>query len=293
MRVRGDFRTAPGGDKTIIVDHHPIGVAYLITPWNFPAAMATRKIAPALAAGCTCILKPAAETPLTALVDRRRAPARGRAGRGRQHPADVRPRAGLRGRSSDDPRVATLSFTGSTPIGKQLMAHTARPRAAGLDGARRQRAVRRARGRRRRPGRRDRARRQDAQRRQRLHRGQPALRPRLARRRVRQPAHRGVRRPADGSGRRPRHRARLDGLDARAGKVRQAARGRRRREGGRVVPAQDAPDGRRVRGAPRGPRRRPRRHPHQHRDLRPGRARSSPSTTSTRRSGWPTTPPSA
>ena len=67
VRVPGDFRMAPNGDKTIIVDHRPIGPALLITPWNFPAAMATRKIGPALAAGCTVVLKPPAETPLTAL----------------------------------------------------------------------------------------------------------------------------------------------------------------------------------------------------------------------------------
>lgn len=123
VRLRGDFRTAPGGDKTIIVDHHPIGVAYLITPWNFPAAMATRKVAPALAAGCTCILKPAAETPLTALwigdlLQRAGVPA---------GVVNVLPttRPGV---VSDvvlsDPRVATLSFTGSTPVGKALMART-------------------------------------------------------------------------------------------------------------------------------------------------------------------------
>ncbi len=66
-RVPGDFRMSPSGDKTIVVDHRPLGVAYMITPWNFPAAMATRKLAPALAAGCTAVLKPAVETPLTAL----------------------------------------------------------------------------------------------------------------------------------------------------------------------------------------------------------------------------------
>jgi succinate-semialdehyde dehydrogenase/glutarate-semialdehyde dehydrogenase len=124
VRVPGDFRTAPAGDKTIVVDHHPVGVAYLITPWNFPAAMATRKIAPALAAGCTCILKPAAETPLTALWI-----------------ADVLVRAGvpegvvtvltttepaaLTDRVLDDRRVAALSFTGSTPVGKHLLARSA------------------------------------------------------------------------------------------------------------------------------------------------------------------------
>ena len=124
-RITGDFRLAPAGDKTIVVDHHPLGVAYLITPWNFPAAMATRKLAPALAAGCTTILKPAAETPLTALWV-----------------ADVMQRAGApagvvnvittssSGPVSEavlaDSRVATLSFTGSTPVGKLLLAQTSR-----------------------------------------------------------------------------------------------------------------------------------------------------------------------
>jgi succinate-semialdehyde dehydrogenase/glutarate-semialdehyde dehydrogenase len=123
-RVPGDFRLAPGGDKTIIVDHQPMGVAYMITPWNFPAAMATRKLAPALAAGCTAVLKPAAETPLTALWV-----------------AEVLRRAGVPdgvvnvvttsepGPVSEavlaDRRTATLSFTGSTPIGKLLLAQTA------------------------------------------------------------------------------------------------------------------------------------------------------------------------
>jgi succinate-semialdehyde dehydrogenase/glutarate-semialdehyde dehydrogenase len=66
VRIPGDYRLAPAGDKRIIVDRRPIGVSLLVTPWNFPAAMATRKLAPALAAGCTTILKPARETPLTA-----------------------------------------------------------------------------------------------------------------------------------------------------------------------------------------------------------------------------------
>jgi succinate-semialdehyde dehydrogenase / glutarate-semialdehyde dehydrogenase len=123
-RVPGDFRLAPNGDKTIIVDHAPMGVAYMITPWNFPAAMATRKLAPALAAGCTAVLKPAAETPLTALWV-----------------AEVLRRAGVPdgvvnvvttsepGPVSEavlaDRRTATLSFTGSTPVGKILLAQTA------------------------------------------------------------------------------------------------------------------------------------------------------------------------
>ena len=68
VRIEGDFRTSPSGDKRIIVTNQPIGVSLLITPWNFPAAMATRKIGPAIAAGCTVIVKPATETPLTTLA---------------------------------------------------------------------------------------------------------------------------------------------------------------------------------------------------------------------------------
>jgi succinate-semialdehyde dehydrogenase/glutarate-semialdehyde dehydrogenase len=68
VRIDGSLLTAPSGGNRILVLRQPIGVAVLVTPWNFPAAMATRKIAPALAAGCTVVLKPASETPLTALV---------------------------------------------------------------------------------------------------------------------------------------------------------------------------------------------------------------------------------
>ena len=123
-RIEGGFRYSPSRDKTIVTDHRPMGVAYMITPWNFPAAMATRKLAPALAAGCTAVLKPAAETPLTALWV-----------------ADVLMRAGApagvvnvittgsSGPVSEavlmDSRVATLSFTGSTYVGKLLLGITA------------------------------------------------------------------------------------------------------------------------------------------------------------------------
>lgn len=68
VRGEGSMGRAPAGDKRILVDHQPIGVSLLVTPWNFPAAMATRKIGPALAAGCTAVLKPAGETPLSALA---------------------------------------------------------------------------------------------------------------------------------------------------------------------------------------------------------------------------------
>src|SRR5690606_12322344 len=66
VRIVGDLGISPGGANRMLVQYQPVGVSVLITPWNFPAAMATRKIGPALAAGCTCILKPATETPLTA-----------------------------------------------------------------------------------------------------------------------------------------------------------------------------------------------------------------------------------
>ena len=127
VRVPGDFRLAPNGDKTIIVDHRPIGPALLITPWNFPAAMATRKIGPALAAGCTVVLKPPAETPLTALwvadvVQRAGAP------KGVVNVITTRKSGETVAALMADPRIATLSFTGSTFVGKMLL-HQAADRA--------------------------------------------------------------------------------------------------------------------------------------------------------------------
>ncbi len=68
VRTLGSVQTAPSGSNKILVFRQPVGVCVLVTPWNFPAAMATRKIGPALAAGCTVILKPASDTPLTALA---------------------------------------------------------------------------------------------------------------------------------------------------------------------------------------------------------------------------------
>ena len=123
-RVEGGFRYAPNRDKTIITDHRPIGVAYMITPWNFPAAMATRKIAPALAAGCTCVLKPAGETPLTALwigevMLRAGAPA------GVVNVITSRRSGEVSSAILADDRVGTLSFTGSTYVGKLLLKQTA------------------------------------------------------------------------------------------------------------------------------------------------------------------------
>src|SRR5204862_1136549 len=68
VRNLGAMSRAPSSGARILVQHKPAGVAVLVTPWNFPAAMATRKIGPALAAGCTVVLKPASETPLTMLA---------------------------------------------------------------------------------------------------------------------------------------------------------------------------------------------------------------------------------
>ena len=124
VRVEGGFRTSPAGDKTIITTHQPMGVAYMITPWNFPAAMATRKLAPALAAGCTAVLKPAAETPLTALwvagvLQRAGVPD------GVVNVVTTSTSGPVSAAILADPRVATLSFTGSTYVGKLLLQQTA------------------------------------------------------------------------------------------------------------------------------------------------------------------------
>jgi succinate-semialdehyde dehydrogenase / glutarate-semialdehyde dehydrogenase len=124
VRVEGGFRPSPAGDKTIITTYQPMGVAYMITPWNFPAAMATRKLAPALAAGCTAVLKPAAETPLTALwvagvLQRAGVPD------GVVNVVTTSQSGAVSSAILADERVATLSFTGSTYVGKILLEQTA------------------------------------------------------------------------------------------------------------------------------------------------------------------------
>jgi succinate-semialdehyde dehydrogenase/glutarate-semialdehyde dehydrogenase len=124
VRINGEFRTSPSGDKRIIVTKQPIGVSLLITPWNFPAAMATRKIGPALAAGCTVILKPAGETPLTALaiieiLERAGVPA------GVVNFILPSPTGPAIAKILKDPRVVNLSFTGSTEIGRVLLKEAA------------------------------------------------------------------------------------------------------------------------------------------------------------------------
>jgi len=120
VRNEGSLMTAPSGTNRIMVSRQPVGVSVLVTPWNFPAAMATRKIGPALAAGCTVVLKPAKETPLSALAI-----------------ASLLREAGLPdgvvnvvpttapgpvvSAMLGDPRVRKLSFTGSTEVGRALL----------------------------------------------------------------------------------------------------------------------------------------------------------------------------
>jgi succinate-semialdehyde dehydrogenase / glutarate-semialdehyde dehydrogenase len=124
VRIIGEVSVSPSGSNRILVQHQPIGVCVLITPWNFPAAMATRKLAPALAAGCTAVLKPATLTPLTTLAIA-------------QLMIDAGVPAGVvniitTSKTNDvmspilaDPRVRKLSFTGSTGVGRHLLRQAA------------------------------------------------------------------------------------------------------------------------------------------------------------------------
>lgn len=125
VRIVGDFGIAPSGSNHIIVEYQPIGVCVLITPWNFPAAMAARKIAPALAAGCTVILKPATETPLTAYA---LAALYKEAGvpDGVVNVITTTTPGPVTNAMLNDPRVRKLSFTGSTAVGRALLAEAAK-----------------------------------------------------------------------------------------------------------------------------------------------------------------------
>ena len=124
VRILGEISTSPSGANHIMVIRQPIGVAVFVTPWNFPAAMATRKIAPALAAGCTVVLKPAKETPLTALAmasifEQAGVPA------GVVNVVTTRRTARMVETMLNDPRVHKFSFTGSTETGRVLLAQAA------------------------------------------------------------------------------------------------------------------------------------------------------------------------
>jgi succinate-semialdehyde dehydrogenase / glutarate-semialdehyde dehydrogenase len=124
VRNLGSVSVAPSGNNRILVQHQPIGVSLLVTPWNFPAAMATRKIAPALAAGTTTVLKPASMTPLTAFA---LADLFSEAGLppGVVNVITSTDSAGVVSSMLHDPRVRMLSFTGSTEVGRVLLKESA------------------------------------------------------------------------------------------------------------------------------------------------------------------------
>ncbi len=123
-RISGRFATAPDGKMRLLVQKRPVGPSLFITPWNFPLAMATRKIAPAIAAGCTMVLKPAALTPLTSLLfakvlEEVGVPA------GVVNVIPTLASAAVTGPIVKDERLRKLSFTGSTPVGRRLIADAA------------------------------------------------------------------------------------------------------------------------------------------------------------------------
>jgi succinate-semialdehyde dehydrogenase/glutarate-semialdehyde dehydrogenase len=120
VRADGLITRAPSSGARIIVQHKPAGLAVLITPWNYPAAMGTRKIAPALAAGCGMIVKPASETPLTMLA---LMPLLVEAGvpRGLVNVLPSKRTGALVDHMLADPRVRVVSFTGSTAVGRKLL----------------------------------------------------------------------------------------------------------------------------------------------------------------------------
>lgn len=123
-RVYGETIPAPGADKRIVVIKQPVGVVAAITPWNFPNSMITRKAAPALAAGCTFVLRPASATPLSALALAKLADMAG------FPPGVFNVITSAESRSigevfTQSRKVAKFSFTGSTEVGKELMAQCA------------------------------------------------------------------------------------------------------------------------------------------------------------------------
>ena len=124
VRIAGRYGTNPEGTGHMVVSHRPVGPCFLITPWNFPLAMATRKVGPALAAGCTSVIKPAALTPLTtlafvALLEEAGVP------KGVVNVVTTSRSSALSTPIINDERLRKLSFTGSTPVGQKLIAESA------------------------------------------------------------------------------------------------------------------------------------------------------------------------
>jgi succinate-semialdehyde dehydrogenase/glutarate-semialdehyde dehydrogenase len=124
VRIHGRYATAPSGSSRLITMKAPVGPTLMITPWNFPLAMGTRKIGPAIAAGCTMVVKPASETPLTmlalaALLEEVGLPA------GVLNVVTTTDSGGVCEPIIRDPRLRKLTFTGSTGVGKVLVAQAA------------------------------------------------------------------------------------------------------------------------------------------------------------------------
>ena len=124
VRISGRFGVNPEGTGRMIVSRHPVGPCHLITPWNFPLAMATRKIGPALAAGCTAVVKPAELTPLTTLLLTRILAEAGLPA-GVINVVTTSDPSAVSGPIIADPRLRKLSFTGSTPVGQRLLGQAA------------------------------------------------------------------------------------------------------------------------------------------------------------------------
>jgi succinate-semialdehyde dehydrogenase/glutarate-semialdehyde dehydrogenase len=120
VRIDGRYAVAPNGQGRLLTMKQPVGPCLLITPWNFPLAMGTRKIGPAIAAGCTMVVKPAQQTPLSMLMLAKILEQAGLPG-GVLNLITASSAGETTGPLIDDPRLRKLSFTGSTPVGKELM----------------------------------------------------------------------------------------------------------------------------------------------------------------------------
>jgi len=124
VRITGRYGMNPEGTGRMVVSQRPVGPSFFITPWNFPLAMATRKIAPALAAGCTVVVKPAELTPLTTLFFAQLLAEAG-VPEGVVNVITTSSSSAVSGPIISDPRLRKLSFTGSTPVGQKLIAQAA------------------------------------------------------------------------------------------------------------------------------------------------------------------------
>ena len=124
VRIAGRYGSNPEGTGRMVISQRPVGPCFFITPWNFPLAMATRKIAPALAAGCTVVVKPPELTPLTTLAFVQLLVEAGLPA-GVVNVVTTTTSSAVSGPIIADPRLRKLSFTGSTPVGKKLIAQAA------------------------------------------------------------------------------------------------------------------------------------------------------------------------